>query len=96
LGQVKTTITAHEVAQEADVKRLEQRKDKTVRDLERVKGYLEKMMLRAPIDGIVNILPNFRASGNFGSSPPPFKEGDSAWTGAAIAEIPDLTRCASS
>jgi multidrug efflux pump subunit AcrA (membrane-fusion protein) len=23
--------------------------------------------------------------------PPPFKEGDSAWTGAAIAEIPDLS-----
>jgi multidrug resistance efflux pump len=91
LNQVKTTINAHEVAQVADVKRLEQRKDKTLRDLERVKGYLEKMVLRAPIDGVVNILPNFRASGNFGSSPPPFKEGDSAWTGAAIAEIPDLS-----
>ena len=47
--------------------------------------------MRAPITGIVNILPNFRASGNFGSSPPGFKEGDRAWTGAAIAEIPDLT-----
>jgi len=49
------------------------------------------MVMRAPITGIVNILPNFRASGSFGSSPPAFKEGDRAWTGAAIAEIPDLT-----
>jgi multidrug efflux pump subunit AcrA (membrane-fusion protein) len=40
----------------------------------------------------VNILPNFRSSGSFGSSPPPFKEGDRAWTGAAIAEIPDLSQ----
>src|ERR1019366_4429220 len=36
--------------------------------------------------------PNFRSSGSFGSSPPPFKEGDKAWTGAAIAEIPDLSQ----
>jgi len=49
------------------------------------------MVMRAPITGIVNVLPNFRASGSFGSSPPGFKEGDQAWTGAAIAEIPDLT-----
>jgi RND family efflux transporter MFP subunit len=91
LGQVKTTINAHTIAQQADVSRLEQKKDKTKRDLERAQGYLAKMVLRAPIDGIVNILPNFRAQGNFGSTPPPFKEGDNAWTGAAIAEIPDLS-----
>ena len=58
--------------------------------MDRVKGYLSKMVIRAPIDGIVNVLPNFRAQGSFGSTPPPFKEGDRAWTGAAIAEIPDL------
>jgi HlyD family secretion protein len=92
LGQVKTTIKSHNVSQEADLERLGQKKDKTVRDLERAKGYLSKMVIRAPIDGIVNVLPNFRASGSFGSSPPPFKEGDRAWTGAAIAEIPDLTQ----
>jgi multidrug efflux pump subunit AcrA (membrane-fusion protein) len=39
----------------------------------------------------VNLLPNWRAGGSFGSSPPAFKEGDRAWTGAAIAEIPDLS-----
>ena len=49
------------------------------------------MVIVAPIDGIVNLLPNFRAGGSFGQSPPRFKEGDSAWTGAAIAEIPDLS-----
>ena len=49
------------------------------------------MQLRAPIDGIVNLLPNFRSQGSFGQSTPPFKEGDNAWTGAEIAEIPDLS-----
>jgi RND family efflux transporter MFP subunit len=91
LSQVKTTINAHNVSQEADVQRLQQKKDKTLRDLERAKGYLSKMQITAPNDGIVNILPNFRAQGQFGSQPPPFKEGDPAWTGAAIAEIPDLS-----
>jgi multidrug efflux pump subunit AcrA (membrane-fusion protein) len=91
LGQVKTTIGAHKVTQAADLERLQQRKDKTVRDAERTKGYLSKMVIYAPIDGVVNILPNTRTSGAFGSSLPPFKEGDRAWTGAMIAEIPDMT-----
>jgi hypothetical protein len=59
--------------------------------MERAKGYLSNLVIRAPIDGILNVLPNFRAQGSFGSMPPPFKEGDSAWTGASIAEIPDLS-----
>lgn len=91
LKQVQTTIDSRKVSQQADLDRLQQRKDKTIRDMELAKGYLSKMVIRAPIDGIVNILPNFRSGGSFGQSPPPFKEGDRAWTGAAIAEIPDLS-----
>jgi multidrug efflux pump subunit AcrA (membrane-fusion protein) len=91
LGQVKTQIKSHDVTQQADLERLNQRKDKTLRDLERYKTYLSKMVIRAPNDGIVNLLPNFRSQGSWGSAPPPFKEGDSAWTGASIAEIPDLS-----
>lgn len=91
LNQVKVAIDAHKVQQDADLQRLQQKKDKTLRDMGRAKGYLSNMVIRAPLDGIVNILPNFRAGGSFGSMPPPFKEGDAAWTGAAIAEIPDLT-----
>ena len=91
LGQVKTTIKSRQISHSADLERLDQKKDKAVRDTELAKGYLSKMVMRAPNDGIVNILPNFRAGGSFGQSPPPFKEGDRVWTGAAIAEIPDLS-----
>jgi HlyD family secretion protein len=90
LKQVETTIGSHSVSQQVELQRIQQRKDKTVRDMNRAKGYLANMVIRAPQDGIVNILPNFRAAGSFGSTPPPFKEGDQAWTGAAMAEIPDL------
>lgn len=91
LDQVKVTIKSHDVTQQADLDRLQTRKDKAERDMGRVKSYLSKMVVRAPTDGIVNILPNYRAQGTWGSTPPPFKEGDSAWTGASIAEIPDLS-----
>jgi multidrug efflux pump subunit AcrA (membrane-fusion protein) len=91
LRQAKTTVTSHKVMQSADLERLQEKKGKTLRDEKRWKGYLGAMVLRAPQDGIVNILPNWRSEGSFGSTPPPFKEGDNAWTGAEIAEIPDLS-----
>jgi len=88
--QVETSITSRKVSHDVDIERLDQKKDKTVRDVAQAQNYLSKMVIRAPIDGIVNILPNFRSGGSFGQSPPGFKEGDRAWTGAQIAEIPDL------
>jgi multidrug efflux pump subunit AcrA (membrane-fusion protein) len=91
LQTVKASINAHQVGQNADLSRLGQAKDKAVRDLNTAQGYLGMMQLRAPIDGVVNLLPNFRSQGSFGQSTPPFKEGDNAWTGAEIAEIPDLS-----
>src|SRR5450759_348560 len=91
LQTVKASINAHQVGQQADLGRLNQRKDKAVRDLNTAQGYLGMMQLRAPNDGIVNVLSNFRSQGSFGQSTPPFKEGDNAWTGAEIAEIPDLS-----
>jgi multidrug efflux pump subunit AcrA (membrane-fusion protein) len=90
LIQVETTVNAHKVAQKADLVRIDQRKDKANRDLDRTQEYLSQMVLRAPTDGIVIILPNFRAEG-FGGSPPPFKAGDRVWTGASLVEIPDLS-----
>lgn len=91
LKQVETTIESRKVSQDADLQRLNQSRDKTVRDRNLAQSYMSKMIVRAPNDGIVNLLPNFRTGGSFGQSPPPFKEGDRAWTGAAIAEIPDLS-----
>jgi RND family efflux transporter MFP subunit len=91
LGQVETTISSNGAAQQADLDRLGQRKDKAQRDLEQTQSYLSKTVIRAPVDGVINVLPNFRASGQWGSTPPPFNEGDTVWTGAPIAEIPDLS-----
>jgi len=91
LQQVKATIDAHQVGNQADVFRLTQQEDKAARDLDTATGYLSMMQLRAPTDGVVNVLPNFRSAGTFGQSTPPFREGDNVWNGAEIVEIPELT-----
>ena len=60
---MKKTLDAREVAHAADVERLDQKKDKTIRDMDTAKQYMSLMVVRAPSDGIFNILPNFRSGG---------------------------------
>jgi macrolide-specific efflux system membrane fusion protein len=91
LQQVKATINAHQVGNDADIFRLNQQLDKNRRDLDTATSYLGMMQLRAPTDGVVNVLSNFRSQGTFGQSTPPFREGDNVWNGAEIVEIPELT-----
>ncbi len=91
LRQANTTSEATDISQEADLSRLKERLAKAVRDRDLSKTYLGSMELRSPVDGIIHILTNNRAQGSFGTSRPPFQEGDTVWTGAVIAEIPDLS-----
>ncbi len=48
------------------------------------------LTLRAPSDGLVTLMMNWRAGGPFGGGVE-FKEGDRAWSGAGIVELPDLS-----
>jgi RND family efflux transporter MFP subunit len=59
-------------------------------DLERAEKSLAALEVRAPADGVVSILPNYRASSPMGS-PQEFRAGDRAWAGAQVLELPDLT-----
>jgi multidrug efflux pump subunit AcrA (membrane-fusion protein) len=93
LAQVKSRINADNVGNDSDMLRLTQAKNNAVKNRDLSLTYLNQMEIRSPVDGVVNILTNFRASGTFGrAGAPPFKEGDNAWTGAAILEIPDLSQ----
>lgn len=91
LQKSKTTAEATDISQQADIVQLEEKKNKAIRDLNRTKSYLGNMVLRAPVDGVVQIRPNPRAQGSSSRSRPPFQEGDSVWAGAEIADIPDLS-----
>jgi multidrug efflux pump subunit AcrA (membrane-fusion protein) len=75
---------------EIDAKKL--KRDKALFDVRMTERQLASLTLRAPADGMVTIMPNFRARNWMsGGSTPDFKEGDRAWTGAVVAELPDLS-----
>jgi multidrug resistance efflux pump len=92
LQRLDAQINAHKAGQQADLTKLNQNKDKAKRDLDQVNDYYTKMEIKAPADGMFNVLPNLFVNGQFGQTPPAFKEGDDVRGGAPIAEIPDLTQ----
>ena len=58
-------------------------------DLDKAGRQLQALSVRAPTNGIVSILRNWR-SGNW-MNPQEFKEGDRVWAGASVAELPDVS-----
>jgi len=74
----------------ADLAQKKKKRDKALFDVRLAEHQIASLTLRAPGDGVVTLLPNFRAV-MFGGNAPDFREGDHAWPGAAIAEIPDLS-----
>src|SRR5215510_10203496 len=89
--ELEKKIEGERIAARADVAIARQKRDKAaydVRDTERILGSLQ---IKAPNDGLVSLLPNFRAGGP-GRPTPEFRRGDRAWFGAQIAELPDLTQ----
>ena len=76
----------------ADLDAARQKRDKALADVKEVEGQIAVMKVIAPVDGMVALQENWRASGPFGGSNREFREGDRAWPGAPIVEIPDLSR----
>jgi len=66
------------------------KREKALFDLRRAEDGLQRLQVKAPTDGVVNVLPNYRSGSMMGSSPE-FRQGDRAWAGAAILELPDLS-----
>lgn len=90
LKEAEAKLNADKASDAADLEGKRQKHDQAsfkVRQTERALSVLE---LRAPSDGIVTVLNNWRASGFFGNGAP-FKQGDRAWPGAALAELPDMS-----
>ncbi|MGH9592746.1 MAG: HlyD family secretion protein, partial [Bryobacteraceae bacterium] len=90
LIQAQQKLESDKQSDQADIAGVQQKRMKAQRDVQQYEDRLAHMTLRAPVDGMVNLQPNWR-SGNFGGSSPPFKEGDQAWSGATVAELPDLS-----
>jgi HlyD family secretion protein len=75
----------HDVTR-AEVASKRQKRDKARLDVQQAERQLGALQLVTPVDGVVTIMPNWRAC----CPPPDFKPGDRAWPGQIIADVPDL------
>ncbi len=81
---------ADRAAADADISSKRRKRDKMQGDLDRAERSLAALQLKATTDGVVSLMPNFRAGGPFGGDQE-FREGDRAWSGANIVELPDTS-----
>lgn len=70
----------------ATIENTEQASKKAQYDMKRAESALAQMVLRAPSPGNFNVLQHWTGSGFA-----PYHEGDKAWSGGAIAELPDAS-----
>ena len=91
--QKETLAKQHstQAAAEADMVGKRRKRDKAQFDVDRTVASIEALRLRTPADGTVNILQNPRSGNMFGGGGVEFREGDRAWAGASILELPDLS-----
>jgi HlyD family secretion protein len=90
LKDVEAKLSSDKASDAADIESKQQKRDQAVYQVRQTERNLQALTLRAPSDGLATIMSNWNASGAFGG-PVPFKQGDRAWSGAAIAELPDLS-----
>lgn len=90
LRELDEKTKSDRTAAEADVAAKRRKREKAMFDLTRAERGLANLELKAPAAGLVNVLPNFRSGGVFGGQQE-FQEGDRAWPGAAVLELPDLS-----
>src|SRR4051812_44804519 len=88
LLELQAKIKSDEASIEADQSQKRRKREKAIFDLQRAERGLASLQLKAPVDGMINILTNYRASGPFGGGEVEFREGDRAWPGAAVVELP--------
>jgi multidrug efflux pump subunit AcrA (membrane-fusion protein) len=90
LAETRIRLEADGRGAAADLDSRRQKRDKAALEVAKAERDLKALTVVAPGDGSVSILNNGRAGGPM-SAGREFREGDRAWSGAAIAEVPDLT-----
>lgn len=90
LIELAEKIKSDRTSAEADAFAKTHKRDKARADLQRAQQGLLNLQIKAPAAGMINILPNPRSGDMFGNGQE-FREGDRAWAGANIVELPDLS-----
>lgn len=89
LAEVKTTDRAHRDSALVDVESRQRRIEKMRAEIARIEASIDALQVKAPSDGTVNVMPNYRAMSPMGTMAE-FRAGDRAFPGAQIIELPDL------
>jgi RND family efflux transporter MFP subunit len=87
LEEAEAKLKADRSAARADLASKQQKLDQAKFQVQQDERSLASLSLRAPLDGIVALQNHWQPPG--GSAP--FKPGDRAWPGVAIAELPDVS-----
>jgi HlyD family secretion protein len=74
-----------------DVLRRQRRQRRIEEDLDRINRAIDSLVVKAPADGTASLMPNPRSGGGSSRNSQDFREGDRAWPGASIVELPDLS-----
>lgn len=86
LREAETKQKSDQALNKATIESTEQASVKAKFDVEREERSLEKMSVLAPSAGTISLLQHWTGSGDA-----PYRPGDRAWPGAAIANLPDAT-----
>ncbi|HYM77912.1 MAG TPA: efflux RND transporter periplasmic adaptor subunit [Candidatus Dormibacteraeota bacterium] len=86
LREAETKQKSDQALNKATIESAEQTSSNARYDVQRAERALAQMSLRAPSAGTITILQHW-AGGNMA----PYRTGDRAWPGAAIAELPDAS-----
>jgi len=90
LREAEKRQVAETAAAAANIAGRVRRQDRVTQDLARIERALASFEVHATSNGTANLLPNSR-SGSMSGNSQDFREGDRAWPGAAIVELPDLS-----
>ena len=86
LREAETKQKSDQTLNKATIESTEQASVKAKFDVKREESSLEKMSVLAPSAGTISLLQHWTGSGDA-----PYRPGDRAWPGAAIANLPDAT-----
>src|SRR5205085_2650583 len=85
LKEAQATLKADRSSAASDLASKQQKRDQAAFQVQLDERSLASLSLIAPLDGVVALQNHWQPQGG----PTPFKPGDRAWPGAAIAELPD-------
>jgi HlyD family secretion protein len=91
LKELEAKIKSDTTAAEADQSAKRRKREKALFDFQRAERGLQNLQLKAPAAGMVNVLTNYRSGSTWGGGEVEFREGDRAWPGASVLELPDLS-----